>query len=460
MSKKNRIIEIKDITDKVSPTFCLAKWHHTTIYLQTGETHSCYHPAPHFIPLDEIAADPSALHNTIEKKTQRLAMLEGEKPDGCQYCWNIEEMGSDYISDRHERNESIYTPERVEEITANDWRYNINPEYVEVSFGNECNFKCGYCHPKASSSFLKEVKKFGPYDMVMNHRIDITNLKTFEEETNPYVEAWWKWWPTMRKSLSILRVTGGEPLLQQSTWRLFDDLEINPLPRLELNINTNLGIKPILVNRLAKKVVTLQKTKSINTFKLFSSIDTWGARAEYIRTGLDLKTWETNFHTYIRFSRNPITLMITFNILSVTSFKSLLEKILEWRNLYPWMEDVKEHRIRFDTPYLKEPLQYDMNILPKAEFMPYMYEALEFMKQNVDNNSSKKFNDLEYEKFRRVVDYMETTEYSDSKLVEGRKDFYNWFNEYDRRRGTNLLETFPELRNFYENYCEVLVRVG
>ena len=101
-----------------------------------------------------------------------------------------------------------------------------------------------------------------------------------------------------------------------------------------------------------------------------------------------------------------------------------------------------------------------MNILPKAEFMPYMYEALEFMKQNVDNNSSKKFNDLEYEKFRRVVDYMETTEYSDSKLVEGRKDFYNWFNEYDRRRGTNLLETFPELRNFYENYCEVLVRVG
>jgi hypothetical protein len=296
--------------------------------------------------------------------------------------------------------------------------------------------------------------------MVMNHRIDITNLKTFEEETNPYVEAWWKWWPTMRRDLTILRVTGGEPLLQQSTWRLFDDLAVNPLPRLELNINTNLGIKPILVTRLAKKIVTLQKNKSIKSFKLFSSIDTWGPRAEYIRTGLDLTDWETNFHTYVRFSRNPITLMITFNILSVTSFKSLLEKILEWRSLYPWMEDVKEHRIRFDTPYLKEPLQYDMNILPKAEFMPYMYEALDFMKQNIDNNSSKKFNDLEYEKFRRVVDYMETTGYSDSKLVEGRKDFYNWFNEYDRRRGTNLLETFPELRNFYENYCEVLIRVG
>jgi pyruvate-formate lyase-activating enzyme len=450
MSKKNRIIEIQDITNKISPTFCLAKWHHTTIYLQTGETHSCYHPAPHHIPLEEIGDNPGALHNTLEKKTQRLAMLEGEKPSGCQYCWNIEAMGPDYISDRHERNEGIYTPERVEEITTNDWMHNINPEYVEISFGNECNFKCGYCHPKASSSFYKEVKNHGPYDMVMNHRIDITHLKLFEEETNPYVKAWWDWWPTMRKDLSILRVTGGEPLLQQSTWKLLDDLEVNPLPRLELNINTNLGIKPVLVTRLAKKIINLQRHKGIKNFKLFSSIDTWGPRAEYIRTGLKLTDWEENFHTYIRLTHNPITLMITFNLLSVTSFKSLLEKILEWRDMYPWMDDHREHRIRFDTPYLKEPLQYDMNILPKEEFMTYMYESLEFMKQNVDNNNSKKFNDLEYEKFRRVVDYMETTVYSDEKLLEGRKDFYNWFNEYDRRRNCNLLETFPELTNFYE----------
>jgi len=457
MSKKNQIIEIKDITDRISPTFCLAKWHHTTIYLQTGETHSCYHPPPHVIPLDEIAQNPGALHNTLEKKTQRLAMLNGEKPSGCQYCWNIEAMGNDYISDRHERNESIYNEDRISEILANDWRYNVNPEYVEVSFGNECNFKCGYCHPKASSSFYKEVKKFGSYDMVMNHRIDISNLKLYEEETNPYVAAWWKWWPGMKHALSILRVTGGEPLLQQSTWRLFDDLEAHPLPRLELNINTNLGIKPVLITRLAKKVVNLQRYKSIKTFKLFSSIDTWGPRAEYIRTGLNLKDWEANFHTYVRLSRNPITLMITFNLLSVTSFKSLLEKILEWRSVYPWLDEVKEHRIRFDTPYLKEPLQYDMNILPKEEFMPYMYEALEFMKQNIDNDSSSKFNDLEYEKFRRVVDYMETTVYPEDKLIEGRRDFYNWFNEYDRRRETNLLETFPELEHFYKQ-CEAIAR--
>jgi len=447
---KQRIIKIKEVTDKISPTFCLAKWHHTTIYLQTGETHSCYHPAPHAIPLSEIAENPSALHNTQEKKNQRIAMLNGEQPSGCQYCWNIEALGPDYISDRHERNAGIYTEARMAEIESRDIDFNIDPEYIEISFGNECNFKCGYCHPKASSSFYKEIEKFGPYNMVRNHRNDIDWFKIHKvEEENPYVEAWWKWWPSMRKSLNILRITGGEPLLQQSTWRLLEDLDINPLPQLELNINSNLGVKPILVERLAEKVEKLRVEGKIRRFKLFTSLDTWGPKAEYIRTGLDLTAWEQNFHTYLTKTKNPITFMITFNILAVSSFKSLLEKMLEWRRQYGWYDQLKEHRIRFDTPYLKEPLQYDMNILPKDEFMHYMYDALNFIKQNVNNSASDMFTELEYEKFRRVVDYMETTHYSEDKLKEGRTDFHRWFAEFDRRRGTNFLETFPEYKKFY-----------
>ena len=459
MSQKDRIIMIKDITDKISPTFCLAKWHHTTIYLQTGETHSCYHPAPHKIPLEEIAVNPSALHNTMEKKLQRKEMLKGNKPSGCQYCWNIEAMGPDYISDRHDRNSGIYTEERLTEIESNEWDFNINPEYIEISFGNECNFKCGYCHPKHSSSYYKEIEKFGPYNMVKNHRNDIDWFTIQKnEEDNPYVKAWWAWWPTMRNSLNILRVTGGEPLLQSSTWRLLEDLDQNPLPNLELNINSNLGVKPILVERLAEKVEKLRLEGKIKGFKLFTSLDTWGPKAEYIRTGLDLSVWEQNFHTYLTKTRNPITFMITFNILTVTSFKTLLEKLLAWRTQYGWYDHLSKHRIRFDTPHLKEPLQYDMNILPKSDFMPYMKSSLEFIKDNIDNSASNKFSDIEYEKFRRVVDYMESTTYSDDKLLIGRRDFYNWFNEYDRRRDTDFLSTFPEMEQFFTQCKQLNVR--
>jgi sulfatase maturation enzyme AslB (radical SAM superfamily) len=445
---KQRIIEILDITDTISKTFCLAKWHHTTIYLQSGETHSCYHPAPHTIPLDELEHNPSALHNTRQKKNERNEMLIGGEPKGCQYCWNIEALGDDYISDRKERNSTIYTPERFAKI-KNDPLGNVNPQYIEISFGNECNFKCGYCHPKASSAYYKEIKTHGRYP-VKNHGFGIEGLTIYEEETNPYVKAWWDWWPEVRKTLTILRITGGEPLLQQSTWRLLDDLDKNPLPNLELNINSNFGVKPILIDRLSEKVNNLVSQGKIKDFKIFTSIDTWGPQAEYIRTGLDLTVWEKNLDTYLTKTSSPVTFMITFNILSVPNFQQLLEKILEWREKYK-QNDQRFRRIGFDTPYLKEPLQYDMNILPKEDFMPYMHKHLQFMKDNMDSADRTKFDELEYEKFRRVVDYMRETVYPDARLEEGRKDFYVWFNEYDKRRGTDFSSTFPELVKFYKD---------
>jgi len=448
MDDKIRIKKFIPIMNEISPTFCLAKWHHTTIYLGTGETHSCYHPAPHKIPLDEIALDPSALHNTKEKISQRAEMIAGEKPSGCNYCWNIEALGEDYISDRHERNASIFTEQRLGAIKA-DPLAPVNPQYIEVSFGNECNFKCGYCHPKHSSAYYKEIKDHGPYTMVKNHRNDIDWFQIYEEETNPYVIAWWKWWPEVSKTLTILRITGGEPLLQSSTWKLLDDLLINPLPNLELNINSNFGVKPILIDRLVEKVNNLIANSCIKDFKIFTSMDTWGAPAEYIRTGLDLTVWERNLDTYLTKTQLPVTFMITFNILTVTNFQSLLEKILEWRVKYNGFEQNKWQRIRFDTPYLKEPLQYDMNILPKDEFIPYMKRHLDFILANLDDKNRSKFNDLEYAKFERVVKYMESAIYTPEKLLEGKRDFFNWFTEYDRRRGTDFVKTFPELEEFY-----------
>ena len=453
--EKIKVIKIK-IEKEVGPTFCLAKWHHVTMYLQTGETHSCYHPAPHKIPLLDVFETPSALHNTAHKKQERKMMLEGKQPDGCQYCWNIEAMGPDYISDRHIRNASIFTEERYEQTAKGPWDQNVNPEYIEINFGNECNFKCGYCHPKYSTRFFNEIKEHGPVTSVKNHRCDIDWMKLYSrEEDNPYVDAFWKWWPELRKTLNIMRVTGGEPLMHVSTWKLLEKIDKDPMPWLELNINSNLGVKTSLVEKLSDSVKQLCDDGKIRSFKLFTSLDTWGPRAEYIRTGLDLELWEKNFHTYLQRTNSPITFMITFNIFSVTTFKEYLAKFLEWRNQYGWYDDKKEHRVRFDTPYLRDPIQYDMNILPKEEFMPYMYDALKFMEENVDDNASNKFTTVEFEKFKRVVDYMAETVYPTRKLIEGRRDFYNWFNELDKRRDTDMLSIFPEYSEFYKLCQEV-----
>jgi hypothetical protein len=96
-----------------------------------------------------------------------------------------------------------------------------------------------------------------------------------------------------------------------------------------------------------------------------------------------------------------------------------------------------------------------MNILPKDEFMPYMHDALTFMKANVDDEAGNKFTTVEYEKFKRVVDYMAETTYPENKLIEGRRDFYNWFNELDERRDNDMLSVFPEMMGFYRLCQEI-----
>ena len=454
----DKIRKIINITNEVSPTFCLAKWHHVTMYMHTGHTHSCYHPAPHPIPLSELKDNPSALHNTLEKKKERALMLVGEKPKGCQYCWNVEDLGSDHISDRHIRNQALYRPEMMAEITGNKWTHNVNPDYIEISFSNECNFKCGYCHPKHSSSYYSEIKQFGPYRGVKNHGNSIEGISITQEEQNHYIDAWWKWWPEMSKTLNILRITGGEPLMHRSTWRLLDTLRDDPKPHLELNMNSNLGVKTAMIEKLADNVNDLLSNNKIKAFKVFSSMDTWGKRAEYLRTGLEIDLWEKNLDVFVKKTASPITFMCTFNILSVTSYVSFLEKVLEWRTKYKELystDTSKKRKIIFDIPYLKEPLQYDMLLLPKEEYLPYFDKILNFISDNLDENDSTKFSDLEYERFRRVRDYFATKEYSPEKLLEGRKDFYTWFTEYDRRRNVNFLETFPEMLDFW-NTCKQL----
>ena len=91
--------EVKDKLDKVGCGFCLAKWTQVTIHLGLGMTHSCHHPTPHTISIAEIKRNPSALHNTRFKKLKRKEMLEGGKPDECNYCWSVED-NSNSFSDR------------------------------------------------------------------------------------------------------------------------------------------------------------------------------------------------------------------------------------------------------------------------------------------------------------------------------------------------------------------------
>ena len=100
-TKSKFLNSAEQMKEQLGPALCLAKWKQVSFHLPTGLNNSCYHPPLHAIDADAIKIDPSALHNTAHKKTQRVMMLAGEKPKECSYCWNMENEGK--LSDRHYR---------------------------------------------------------------------------------------------------------------------------------------------------------------------------------------------------------------------------------------------------------------------------------------------------------------------------------------------------------------------
>ena len=105
------------------------------MHLQNGHTHSCHHPKTHLVPLEEIKRNPTALHNSEFKKQQRKLMLEGERPSECDYCWRVEDQGDSH-SDRVYKSADSWAKPFIADIASKPWDDNVDPSYVEVSFGN------------------------------------------------------------------------------------------------------------------------------------------------------------------------------------------------------------------------------------------------------------------------------------------------------------------------------------
>ncbi|MGZ3691798.1 MAG: twitch domain-containing radical SAM protein, partial [Pseudobdellovibrio sp.] len=271
-------LEIKKRLNEVSPTMCLAKWLQVSMHLTTGLTQSCYHPPTHRISLDELAKNPKALHNTQLKIQERKQMKAGERPSGCEYCWKVEDTPGDHMSDRFFRSGEPWAREFFDEVVQNKYDYAVNPRYVEVNFNHACNFKCSYCSPHISSSWAEEARKHGAFPTTNPHN-DLTYFEnaglmplTIKGE-NPYLKAFWDWWPELYKDLRVFRMTGGEPLLDKNTFRVLDWVNENPRPDLDLAITSNFGAAPELINKFIEKVKPIAQEKKVRRFTLFASVD-------------------------------------------------------------------------------------------------------------------------------------------------------------------------------------------
>lgn len=465
MSYEEHLKKVNADINEVSPTFCIAKWKQVTMHLQNGNTHSCHHPNPHYVPVEEIMRNYKALHNSEFKKQQRKLMLEGKRPSECDYCWRVEDAPGNHYSDRtYKSADGSWAMPYLNDIKNKPWYDDTDPSYVEVSFGNVCNFKCSYCAPHISSKWMEEIEKYGAYPTTHNYNnlgwIKSENKMPIpNNEENPYVDAFWNWFPDMYKNLKYFRITGGEPLLNKNTFKVLDYIIEHPNPELEVAINTNMNPPKELFDRFLEKCKIIINEKKLKNFKLFTSAEAHGKQSEYIRFGMDYNMWLENMHrTYKEIPGIQFTIMSTYNILSLTTYIPFLKDVLDIKREY----STAEHSpLLLDIPYLRHPEHQSVFIMNK-ELLPMIEEQVTYMCQNLEHKgwhgtANKGFYDTEAEKLKRIYTMAkDSIEHPNQWLDTNRRDFAIFVDEHDVRRGTDFVETFPELESFY-NVCRKLV---
>ena len=431
----------REVLDPMSASFCAAKWYNATIWLGSGQTTSCHHPPAHAIDRNAIAITPSAIHNTTEKKADRAKMLAGERPVGCEYCWKIEDMGCDAISDRVYKSK-IYPIKDLTDAYKTPADADVNLRTLEIAFDRTCQFACSYCNPAFSSTWVNDIKRNGPYLKLesdgrnhFTHEHDSAQLYKFGED-NPYVNAFFEWWETdLHKTLQELRITGGEPLMSGYIWKLIDWFQHNPgRSSTRLAINSNLGAE-VDIDRLLLSVQGLD-------VEIYTSMEATGAQAEYIRDGLDYQAWCANVIKLLN-AGIVVHCMCTINALCLTSLPKLLEQLIEWKKIYG------HEYINFTLNILRFPSFQSALVLSESLREQYKQDLMTWMIQHKDHDY---LHEHEINHTQRLIDYLNVVKTPHSEAFEMPKllnDFKQFYTQYDIRREKDFVKTFPELATWY-----------
>ena len=440
--------------NSISPSFCAAKWLNASIHLGSGHTMSCHLPLPHPIDPQQILTNPSAIHNTDHKKQMRKMMLNGEKPAECSYCWKIEGIGRNNPSDRIYKSE-IYQEEDIRRLKDLPWDADVDLKTLEISFDRQCNFACSYCNAGYSSTWAQDLEKHGAYQNFSSpgggggaYQSDgsWTEANGRHMENNPYVDAFFAWWPKLSKTLDEIRITGGEATVSQNFWRFVDILHQSDSRNLRFAVNTNLGLS----DKALEKLIGITHTLPIREFDLYTSNESFGAHAEYIRDGLNYQQWRNNLSTFIENAQfRALTIMMTINSLCLFSITEFLDDVIELKSRYG------HHRPNLSLNMLRWPSFMSPLALPDDVKMQLHAKLKVWYDKNKD---SSLFLDGEMAQIQRLLDYIEVLEKGHVYMPDDKKlllvDFKSFFTQYDRRRGKNILETFPEIALWY-NAIEV-----
>jgi radical SAM protein with 4Fe4S-binding SPASM domain len=402
---------------ETNKTFCMFPWIH--LYVNTdGEAYPCCTTLYEY-PIGNVREQTiNELWNSEKLKEVRKKLLAGERVDGCANCYKHESTGGGGYSFRNFANNQFgHQYDLVSQTDENGYLPGMHLKYFDVRFSNLCNFKCRTCGDLFSSTWAAESYKqgYGQYPGVTHAS---NNDPSLLEQFKPHLG-----------NLEMLYFAGGEPLMTPEHYEILQFLIENNSLDLTIRYNSNcskLRFKDINVIDLWNK---------FNKVELYGSLDSYGTRAEYMRNGTEWSTILSNLKEVRDTSKNTSIsfncVVSVFNILTLTEF---LEHLHE-ENLINW------ETTSCSFYKLINPEYYNLNNLLSLELRKQAKRKLGRWLQTVQDGPIR-------HGAQDIYHFIDTENEPDQEI---QKKFKEMTQHFDKIRSESLVNTFPELREWYEN---------
>jgi hypothetical protein len=222
------------------------------------------------------------------------------------------------------------------------------------------------------------------------------------------------------------------------TWKLLDWFRENKgKSQTRLAINSNLGTQ-VDIDRLFSSVDA--------PIDLYTSNESIGPHAEYIRDGLVWDDWINNIELICKKHRDKVRglhVMCTINALCLESLPNFLTKLLEFKS--NWGEDYPSFTLNIlRFPSFQSPL-----VLPDNIRTHYKTQLENWL--NTWNHHAM-LHDHERSHVQRLIDYLDVVRTPHSDAAEQlmlQQDFKKFYTQYDTRRNKDFSTTFPHLTDWF-----------
>ena len=410
-------------------TFCPMPFCHVNVK-QEGKVSACWR-YPDRIG-DYTSESIVEIWNGDKLKTLRKQLLNGERPEGCRSCWDMEDSG--VKSTRQQTTEDykkIADFDTVKEIVADDYSMPLtNLKSVEVRFDNICNLMCRHCSPDYSSVWEVAVKR----DESLNKKM--IELGTFrkQEEHVKLNDQIIDEIGSLSDNLIEVMLAGGEPLYHNKHYKFIESLLPNA-NKIMLSYNSNLTT----LEYKGKNILDLWK--NFRRVLLRVSIDGDRDCYQYVRVHNDLDKVEANIARVIELPNTKVSATCTTSLLNITRLTSVVEYFLSLGTY-------------FHTSIVQYPRALNPKLLPQELKDKFTAEWKEWIK-DIDNNIAKNVKythntDLELHKRsilkfgNQVVDYMNSADWYNYW-----PEFVDYTNTLDLHLKTDILDVYPEFDNYF-----------